>query len=91
MQIEAPTNRPPLLSRISRRFDEWKTDVSVGNFSKPTERMGPFATQKSVFSQLFTSRERSVRVSTQFTPKSSIIGDIFSSFHKRYLPKLKTH
>ena len=89
MQNEASTYSKPLLSRISRIVDEWETDVSVGNFDKPTEGMSPFATQTSVSSKLFTIRERSLRVSNQFTSTSSIIGDGFSSFHQRSLPKLK--
>ena len=91
MQSEASTYSTLLISRITRRVDEWKTDVSGGNFNKPIEEMSPFAKQTRVSSQLFTWPERSVRLSTQFTPTLSINRDDFSSFHQRSLPKLKNH
>ena len=34
---------------------------------------------------------KSVKLSSQFTPTSSIIGEDLSSFHQRSLPKLKNH
>ena len=89
MHNEDSTDSTPLLSRICRRVDESETDVSGGNFKKPTEEMSPFAKQTRVSSQLFTSPERWVRLSTQFTPTSSIIGDGFSFFPQRSLIKLK--